>query len=144
MRNMNYLKAFFFTAVFAFTLNAASAQKTNKKSDKTATQQRVEQSPKISAKEPTFKWAYTVALVSDNGGKFDIKFMDGKSKASELLVRQNEELTKKMETRMDEIRSEGDLINFLAEMKMELVSVVSMPETGARTMKYYLRTQIAE
>lgn len=141
---MNYLKAIFFTAVFAFTLNAATAQKTNKKSDKATTQQRIVQSDKLSAKEPTYKWAYSVAMVTDRGGQFEIKFMDGKSKTAQRLARQNEELSKRMASLGDEIQSEGDLINFLTDLKMELVSVVSVPESKGRTMKYYLRTQIAE
>ena len=141
---MNYLKAFFFTALFAFTLNAATAQKTDKKSDKTTTQERIQKSEKINAQEPASKWAYSVALVTDNGGKFDIKFEEGKSKASELLARQNRELGKRMESASQEIRTEADLINFLSDMKMELISVVSLPESGGRTMKYYLRTQIDE
>lgn len=144
MRNMNYLKAFFFTAVFAFTLNAANAQRTNKKSDKATTQERIEKSQNLSAKEPAQKWAYSVALVTDHGGKFDIKFEAGKSKASERLARQNQELNKRMESAAEEISTEADLINFLSDSKMELISVVSLPETGGRTMKYYLRTQISE
>ena len=144
MRNMNYLKVFFFTTVFAFTLNAATAQKTNKKTDKAVTEKRIDQPQSRSNIASGPKWAYSVAMVSDNGGKFDIKFMDGKSKAAQLLARQNQELGKKMEEAAEEIQTETDLINYLAGMKMELISVVSMPESGGRTMKYYLRTQIAE
>ena len=136
---MNYLKTIFFTAVFAFTLNAATAQTTNKKSEKTTTQQRVEQSEKLSAKEPTYKWAYSVAMVTNHGGKFDVKFMEGKSKTSQRLARQNEALNKRMESSAEELQTEGDLINFLSDMKMELISVVN--EVDGKAMKYYLRTQ---
>lgn len=141
---MNYLKAFFFTAVFALSLNVATAQKSSKKSQKETTQQRVEQSNQLSAKEPTYKWAYSVALVTDLGGKFEIKFTDGKSKTSQRLSKENHELRKKMEAESEEIATEGDLINMLTDLKMELISVVSIPESGGRTMKYYLRTKIAE
>jgi|SRR5690554_2357707 len=144
MRNMNYLKSIFFTAVFAFTLNAATAQKSNKVADKAATQERIEQSQKLSAKEPTYKWVYSIALVTDHGGKFDIKFQDGKSKATEMFKHKSHEARKKTTAAMEEITSEADILNLLAELKMELISVVSAPGFEGRTMKYYLRTQITE
>jgi len=141
---MNYLKAFFLLSVFAFTLNTVTAQKTNKKTDKSTTQQRLEQSSSVSAKEPAFKWIYSVLLVTDHGGKFEIKPGEGRSKISQQLERQSQEIMKRIESSGEEVRSEGDLINLLSNMKMELISVVAIPESGGRTMKYYLRTPAAE
>lgn len=92
-------------------------------------------------------WVYTVAQVATRGNNMEVKFEKSNEKpqtrSGEMALKQaamNEDALRKA---TDSFGSEADVLNFLADQGMELVSVV--PNAKDDSMKtYYLRSRLPE
>lgn len=136
---MKYLRPIFFTALFAFTLNAATAQKKSEKI-KTAQQAGAMSARETPSRESMDRYVYMVAMVTEIDGRISLEFMEGKNDLTRKMMYATEERQKKAMDAAGEVHTEVDLINLLNKMNLELISVVS--QRDGRVMKYYLRQKL--
>ena len=148
MKKSIVLKTLALSFLFAFSLNAANAQKNDKK-DKEKSGIQVKETEAAESKEKAYMWVYSVATVTDLDGKFEINFEESKgatreSKANSRtkMMIQTQETSKKMAGASDMFSTETDILNFLAEMNYEVMSVVAIPGKEGKLMKYYFKSKV--
>lgn len=141
---MKYLKPLFFTAIFALTLNAATAQKKSPKIEKAQQAQSLNARENVTKDAENEKWVYMIVLVTDTGDKLDMKFLEGKNEEQRKMMDRMGERQKKAMEASREMQTEMDLINFLSAMNYELISVVPDAASSGKSLKYYLRTKVKQ
>ncbi len=148
MKKSTVLKTLALSFLFVFSLSAANAQKSDKK-DKSKSGIQVKETEVEESKEVNYMWVYSVATVTDLGGKFEINFEESKggtreSKADSRtkMMIQTQEASKKMAGSPDMFSTETDILNFLAEMKYEVISIFPIPGKEGKVMKYYFKSKV--
>ncbi|NEN23032.1 hypothetical protein G3O08_05900 [Cryomorpha ignava] len=143
MNNSTILKTLVLSVAFALCINVASAQKT-KKTDKSQVETSVSQTSTTddSVKEPEYRWVYSVATVIIEDKNFTIKFEESENKTGDDKLERAKEMGLKMQDAARMVMSETDLLNLMAQQKLELISVTNHPGKEGKLMKYYFRTKV--
>lgn len=143
MKYPTILKTLVLSVAFALCINVASAQK-NTKTNKNQVETKVSQSStsEAAAKEPTYRWVYSVALVMNEGKTFNMKFEESENKTQDRNLERSKEMNMKMQEVAKMVTSETDLLNLMAQQNLELISVTNHPGKEGKLMKYYFRTKV--
>lgn len=148
MNKTNYFKIFTIAA-FAFCLNTTvNAQSGSSKMDREKAKPRVQQT-EISAKKEDAKttWIYSIARVTVDKDRISVAFEKSspklKTRSAEMAYKISVKNEEGLKEAADSFQSESDVLNYLADQRMELVSVVIDNKEG-NVKTYYLRTKAPE
>lgn len=150
MKKSLVLKTFALLFIFGISFNAANAQKTDKK-DKSGIQVKETKTDEKETKEEekSYIWIYSVATITDMGGKYDINFeeaknptRESKTNARSAMMIQSKQVSQKMSSAQDMFLTETDILNFLADQNYEVISIVPVPGKEGKVMKYYFKSKV--
>ena len=149
MNKPNYLKIFTIAAFALFLGTTVNAQSSPSKMDREKAQPRI-QPTEISAKkgdEVRTIWAYSVVRMTIKKDQITVDFdkpnANAKTKSAELAYKMALKNEAGLKEASDSFRTESDVLNYLSDRGLELVSVVI--DTKAEDVKtYYLRSKLPE
>jgi hypothetical protein len=126
-----------------FLFIAAISLSTISYSQGNSTMQRGDNDRRATAeKEAPTMYTYSIVELVGSKGDFQIDFVEGTNASSERAMKDSRRMMEKMKSQTEVFVTEVDVLNYLAQMGMEVVSIVPDMETRGKKKRIYLRKAV--